>query len=146
MTRLERPFESSLRTTWPLRAQLAATVLEHNGPTMLAEYLQTLERAFRIQAYLFTENGVEALGQAAPPSARQLAELAGYTGRMELQGTSRARGLAQPEAGPSGHRYVLVLLSEFPIGQSDVLVVPLLTVLLIGGASAGGWHGISRHQ
>lgn len=133
ITRLERPFASSSMTTWPLRAQLAATILEHNGPTMLSEYLETLARAFRIQAYLFTEDGVEVLEHTAPPSARQLAELAGHTGRMELQGTSRARGLAQPAAGPSGGRYVLVLLSEFPIGQPDVLVVPLLTVLLIAG-------------
>src|SRR5262249_47562390 len=133
ITRLERPFASSVRTTWPLRAQLAATILEHNGPTMLAEYLQILERAFRVQAYLFTENGVEVLGHAVPPSAMQLAELARHTGRMELLGTSRPWGLVQPEAGPSGHRYVLVLLSEFPIGQPDVLVLPLLTVLLIAG-------------
>jgi two-component system, OmpR family, sensor histidine kinase CpxA len=133
MTRLERPFASSMRTTWPLRAQLAATILEHNGPPMLAEYLETLERAFRIQAYLFTEDGLEVLEHTAPPSARQLAELAGHTGRMALQGTSHTRGLAQPEAGPSGRRYVLVLLSEFPIGQPEVLVAPLLTVLFIAG-------------
>src|SRR4030095_15622444 len=58
ITRLARPFASSERSTWTLRAQLAATILEHNGLPMLAEYLQTLERAFRIQAYLFTEHGV----------------------------------------------------------------------------------------
>ena len=133
MTRLERPFESSLRATWPLRAQLAATIHEHNGSPMLAEYLQTLGRVFRTQAYLFAENGAEALGHAAPPSARQLAELAGHTGRLELQGAGRARGLAQPGTGPSGRRYVLVLLSEFPIGQPNVQVVPLLAVLLIAG-------------
>src|SRR5216683_3810843 len=90
ITRLERPFESSLMATWPLRAQLAATILEHNGPPMLAEYLRTLERAFRTQVYLFAENGAEALGHAAPPSATRLAELAGHTGRMESQGAGRA--------------------------------------------------------
>src|SRR2546430_1434914 len=79
ITRLERPFESSLMATWPLRAQLAATILEYNGSPMLAEYLQTLGRAFRTQAYLFDENGAEALGHAAPPGATQLAELARYT-------------------------------------------------------------------
>src|SRR5215475_12731776 len=105
MTRLERPFALSERTIWPLRAQLAATILEHNGLPMLAEYLQTLERAFRIQAYLFTENSAEVLGHVAPPRARQLAELAGHTDRMELQGTRRIRGLAQPVAGPSGRGY-----------------------------------------
>ena len=76
-TRLERPFEPSISASWPLRAQLAATLLEHNGSPMLAVYFQTLEPAFGTQAYLFHEDGAEALGRVVPPSATRLAARAG---------------------------------------------------------------------
>jgi two-component system sensor histidine kinase CpxA len=133
ITRLERPFESSSMMAWPLRAQLAATLLEHHGPPMLAEYLHTLGRAFRAHAYLIAENGPEVSGQMVPASVRRLAELARHSGRREVQGAGHTWGLAQPEVGPSGRRYGLVLLSEFPIGQPTVQVGPLLAALLIVG-------------
>ena len=139
VTRLQRPFEAPFKGTWPRRAQLAASILEHHGPPMLAEYLQTLELAFRTQAYLFAENGEEALGQATPLSATRLAKLASHTGRMELQGAGRERLLAQPATGPSGHRYVLVLLADFPtrmiaLGTLSIAqAAPLLPLLLIAG-------------
>jgi two-component system sensor histidine kinase CpxA len=133
MTRLDRLLAPSSMATWPLRAQLAAAILEYHGPPMLAEYLQTLGRAFRAQAYLFAEHGTEVSGAAVPPSVWRLAELARHSGWMEWQVAGHVRGLAQPEAGPSGRRYVLVLLSEFPIGQPNVQVGYLLAALLIVG-------------
>ena len=84
ITRLERPFVTRMRATWPLRAQLAATILEHNGPQMLAEYLHTSYAPFAYK-HISSPRMARFLGHAAPPSARQLAELAGHTGRMEMQ-------------------------------------------------------------
>jgi hypothetical protein len=120
-TRLERPFEPYISASWPLRAQLAATLLEHNGSPTLTVYFQTLEPTFGTQAYLFHDDGAEALGRVAPPSATRVAARAGHTGRMEVQSAGRTRVLAQPGVGPSGRRYVLVLVSEFPLGRMLVL-------------------------
>src|SRR5262249_15335583 len=68
-----------------------------------------------------------------PWGMRYLRAPRNWPGRLELQGAGHGRGLAQPGTGPSGRRYVLVLLSEFPIGQPNIQVVFLLAVLLIVG-------------
>ena len=66
-----------------------------------------------------------------------------------MQTAGRTRVLAQPGVGPSGRRYVLVFVSEFPLGRMLVLggqpivqVVPLLTVFLVGG---GFCWWLARH-
>ena len=148
-TRLERPFEPAISASWPLRAQLAATLFEHHGPPLLTVYFQTLEPTFATQAYLFHADGTEALGRAAPPSVTRVAAQAGHTERLAVHTAGRTRVLAQPGVGPSGRRYILVLLSEYPLGRMLILggqpivdVVPLLTVLVVGGGCC--WW-LARH-
>jgi hypothetical protein len=78
-----------------------------------------------------------------------VAAQARHTERLTVQVAGRTKILAQPGAGPSGRQYVLVLLSEYPLGRLLILggqpivgVVPLLTVLVVGGG--GGWW-LARH-
>jgi len=103
-TQLERPFEPAISTSWPLRAQLAATLFEGHGPALLTRYFQTLEPTFSTQAYLFHEDGTEALGRAAPPSVMRVAAQASHTGRLAVHTAGRTRMLAQPGVGPSGRQ------------------------------------------
>src|SRR5262245_35153927 len=136
-----RPFAPLRGVRGPLRAQIAAKIFEREGNEMLAEYLQTLEYGVHTQAYLFLEDGAEALGRATPPGARTLAGLAGRSGQLEMELAGSERFWAIPGAGPSGHMYVLVLAAELPLGgvmalryEPVVGPVPLLAVLTMAGA------------
>src|SRR5262249_13204537 len=116
-TRLERPFEPYISTTWPLRARLAATLFEHHGPLLLPLYFPTLEPPVQTQAYLVRDDGTEAFGHGVPPSVTRVVAQASHTGQMTVQVAGRTKILAQPGAGPSGRQYVLVLLSAYPLGR-----------------------------
>jgi two-component system, OmpR family, sensor histidine kinase CpxA len=140
MAQSNRPFAPLRGVRGPLRAQIAAKIFEREGNEMLAEYLQTLEYGVHTQAYLFLEDGAEALGRATPPGARTLAGLAGRSGQLEMELAGSERFWAIPGAGPSGHMYVLVLAAELPLGgvmawRYEPLVgpVPLLAVLIMAG-------------
>jgi two-component system, OmpR family, sensor histidine kinase CpxA len=140
LTQSKRPFESLLGVRGPLRARMAAKIFERDGEAMLAEYLQTLERGVHTRAYLFLDDGEEALGRATPPGAKQLAALAGRTRQVEMQLSGSERFWALPGSGPSGRVYVLVLAAELPLGglmalrfEPVVAPVPLLTVLIMAG-------------
>jgi signal transduction histidine kinase len=140
ITQSNRPFAPLRGVRGPLRAQIAAKIFEREGKEMLAEYLQTLEYGVHTRAYLFLEDGAEALGRATPPGAKTLAGLAGRTGQLELEHAGSERLWAVPGAGPSGHTYVLVLAAEFPLGgviawryEPVVGLVPLLAVLIMAG-------------
>jgi two-component system, OmpR family, sensor histidine kinase CpxA len=140
ITQSNRPFAPLLGMSGPLRAQMAAKIFEREGQEMLAEYLQTLEYGVHTRAYLFLEDGAEALGRAAPPGAKALAGMAGRTGQVEIEHVGSERFWALPGAGPSGHMYVLVLAAELPLGGVMALryepvigPVPLLAVLIMAG-------------
>ena len=107
---------------------------------MLAEYLQTLEYGVHTRAYLFLEDGTEALRRATLPGAKTLAGLATRTGQVERELAGSERFWALPGAGPSGHMYVLVLAAERPLGgvmalryEPVVGPIPLLAVLIMAG-------------
>jgi two-component system sensor histidine kinase CpxA len=140
ITQSNRPFAPLRGVRGPLRAQIAAKIFEREGKEMLAEYLQTLEYGVHTRAYLFLEDGAEALGRATSPVAKTLAGLAGRTGQVEMERASGERLWAVPGAGPSGHMYVLVLAAELPLGgvmawryEPVVGPVPLLAVLIMAG-------------
>jgi two-component system, OmpR family, sensor histidine kinase CpxA len=141
VTQSNRPFAPLLGVRGPLRAQLAAKIFEREGKEMLAEYLQTLERGVHTRAYLFLEDGTEALGRSTPPRAKILAGLAGRTGQVETERSGNGRFWALSGTGPSGHLYVLVLAAEVPLGgvmawryEPVVGPIPLLAVLIMAGA------------
>jgi two-component system, OmpR family, sensor histidine kinase CpxA len=140
ITQSNRPFAPLRGVRGPLRAQMAAKIFEREGKEMLAEYLQTLEYGVHTRAYLFFEDGAEALGRTAPSGAKTLAGLAGRTGQLEMEFAGSERLWAVPGAGPSGHIYVLVLAAELPLGgvmawryEPVVGPVPLLAVLIMAG-------------
>jgi two-component system, OmpR family, sensor histidine kinase CpxA len=140
ITQSNRPFAPLLGVRGPLRAQMAAKIFEREGKEMLAEYLQTLEYGVHTRAYLFLEDGTEALGRATLPEAKTLAGLARRTGQVEMELAGSERFWALPGAGPSGHMYVLVLAAELPLGRVMALrhepvigPVPLLAVLIMAG-------------
>src|SRR5262245_61038485 len=116
ITQSNRPFAPLLGVRGPLRAQMAAKIFEREGKETLAEYLQTLEHGVHTRAYLFLEDGAEALGRATPPGAKTLAGVAGRTRQVEMEITGSERFWALPGAGPSGRMYVLVLAAELPWG------------------------------
>jgi methyl-accepting chemotaxis protein len=140
ITQSNRPFAPLRGVRGPLRVQIAAKIFEREGKEMLAEYLQTLEYSVHTRAYLFLEDGSEALGRATPPGAKTLAGLAGRTGQVEMGRAGGERLWAVPGAGPSGQMYVLVLAAELPLGavmawryEPVVGPVPLLAVLIMAG-------------
>ncbi len=111
-------------------ASTAAETLDTGGAQALEAYLQRIEAAGRIHAYMLDERGAPLLGRTPPPAAIELLS----ERRREREGSppSRFTGqeliVASPTTGPSGRRYTLVL--TVPAGpRPDLFANPWLFAL-----------------
>src|SRR2546425_4146474 len=120
-------------------ARRAVEIVGHDGARALGAYLDDLERTTRIHAVLIDEEGHEASGRGASPSAVSTAARARAQGRTEIQVDGGMALKAYRADGPGGRPYVLV--ASTPIGLRRLLhdapsaqLLRLLAVLVTAGA------------
>src|SRR3989442_3318016 len=120
-------------------ARRAVEIVGHDGARALGAYLDDLERTTRIHAVLIDEEGHEASGRSASPSAVSTAARARAQGRTEIQVDGGMALKAYRADGPGGRPYVLV--ASTPIGLVRLLhdapsaqLLRLLAVLITAGA------------
>jgi signal transduction histidine kinase len=91
-------------------AQTAVEILEKEGKSGLASYLDHVERASHINTVLLDERADEVSGRPLPPGAKELAQRAAKTSGFlfEFPNQSQLPLGAQAVEAPSGAHYVLV--------------------------------------
>lgn len=124
-------------------AQTASEIYERDGVSPLASYMNRMEDSAHIKGVLFDSNGRELSGRLVPNKARELAQRAAQTKRLEREIAEGAGSegptplLAQFVNLEGGRAFVLV--AEMPPDRGGhppnwrVHAVHMSVVLLIGG-------------
>jgi two-component system sensor histidine kinase CpxA len=114
------------------QATAAVTLYERAGTPAVRSYVDDLQRAYLIRAFLFTSDGREMLEKNPPPNVRSMAAVA--LGEDGLHVRESIAG--QRVASPSGAIYALVLsfgeTRSAIVASAAVFQIPI--VVLIGGA------------
>src|SRR5208283_2791799 len=90
-----------------LSGQTAVEIYERNGKTALCDYFSELERAVRIQFFLFDAQNEQLTGLPMPEEVRELSSHELHE-RLDYKRYGESIFVAQRLTGPSGKQYTLI--------------------------------------
>jgi len=113
-------------------AQTAAQIYDRRGTDALDRYLERVDGAASVRAYLFRgDREVSRLG--APPNAVMLSDASAREGEFSFLFKPIRAWVAQPVTGPSGHHYVLVTDFSGLLPAVRVPFLRIMTAVLVAG-------------
>src|ERR1700730_13738304 len=102
------PFREANDIALAAYAQTAAEIYEREGQNALLAYMDQMERAARIRAFLFTAQLNELSGRRPPAEVRELAQRVMETNKPEPGASAPSPLLARAVQTAGGSQYVLV--------------------------------------
>jgi two-component system sensor histidine kinase CpxA len=129
------------------RAREAVDILDREGPTGVARFLDELERTTNVHALLLDPDGHDVAGRAVPARALAVAARAVDSGQTEMEADGQTAVKARAVTLTGGRRYVLV--AAVPVGLMrlfhDGPAAQLLRLLAVMATAAAACYGLARY-